>query len=319
MKIGLISNRRSRRNQRKLAALEISAPHGIEILHRRLEGIEGLSQALDDFAAAGTGVIAVNGGDGTVSAVLTELLERRPFPGLPTVALISGGTTNMCAADVGLRGSAATAMAWLSAQAAAETLAAHCVERSVIRLHHAAGVPPVYGMFFGAAAIYRAIITCRDMVHPFKIESSAAAGMTLAYLLARRLIGRNGSDPVIRGDEMTVHIGNEAPQQVTQLLALVTTLDRLVLKSRPFWGREQGSLRYTGIAYPPVRLLRSSLRILYGGPERRLPESHYVSRNMERIAFDMSCPFTLDGEIFEPTPGQSVELSDGGRVRFVRN
>ena len=188
-----------------------------------------------------------------------------------------------------------------------------------MRMHHAAGAPPIYGMFFGTAAIYRAIVTCRAQVHPLKVESSVASGLTLAYLLARRLIRRNGNDTVIRGDDMTVHLGNETPQKVTQLLALVTTLDRLVLRSRPFWGREQGPLRYTGITYPPVRLLRSSLRILYGGPERRLPEPHYVSRNVERIAFDMSCPFTLDGELFEPIPGQAVELSDGGRVRFVRH
>ena len=77
MKIGLISNRRSRRNQRKLSALETSAPQGVEILHRRLEGVDGLSQVLDEFASAETSVVAVNGGDGTVSAVLTDLFERR--------------------------------------------------------------------------------------------------------------------------------------------------------------------------------------------------------------------------------------------------
>ncbi len=318
MKIGLISNRRSQSNKRKLAALEISAPKGVEILHRQLDGIDGLAEALDDFAAAETGVVAVNGGDGTVSAVLTGLLGRRRFAQLPTLALLSGGSTNMNAADVGVRGRLSAAMGWLGAQVAAETLAAHCVERNVIRVHYGADAPAVYGMFFGTAAIYRAIMVCRDMVHPLKIESSAAAGVTLAYLLARRLIRRDGSDPVIRGDEMTVTFGNETPQQVTQLLALVTTLDRLVMKSRPFWGKQQEPLRYTGIAYPPVRLLRSSYRILYGGPERRLPEPHYVSRNISRISFDMHCPFTLDGEFFEPSPGQAVALSDGGRIRFVR-
>ena len=44
-------------------------------MHRRLEGIEGLSQTLDDFAAAGAGVVAVNGGDGTV-----PLMPNRPMP-----------------------------------------------------------------------------------------------------------------------------------------------------------------------------------------------------------------------------------------------
>lgn len=318
MKIGLISNRRSQRNKRQLAALGVSAPGGVEILHRQLDGIEGLAQALDDFAAAETGVLAVNGGDGTVSAVITELLGGQRFASLPTLALLPGGMTNMNAADVGVRGRLDTAVGWLVAQAAAGTLVDHCVERNVIRMDYDADSPAVYGMFFGTAAICRAIMLCRGMVHPLKIESSAAAGATLAYLLARRLIRRVDGDPVLRGDEMTVTFGNEAPRRVTQMLALVTTLDRLVIRSRPFWGKEQAPLHYTGIAYPPVKLLSSSYRILYGGSKRRLPEPHYVSRNVERVSFDMRCPFTLDGELFEPSPGQAVVLSDGGRIRFVQ-
>jgi hypothetical protein len=129
---------------------------------------------------------------------------------------------------------------------------------------------------------------------------------------------RNGGDPVIRGDDIRVNIDAGPPQELTQLLALVTTLDRLVLGSRPFWGAGEGALRYTGIAYPPNRLLRSAYRVLYGGDDRHLPEPYYVSRNADRISLEMSCPFTLDGEIFQPAPTTPVELSRGGRIRFLR-
>ena len=318
MRIGLITNLRSQRNKRRALAQFDTPAGGPEVLQRHLDGIEGLAETLAEFAMAGVEVVAVNGGDGTVSRVLTELQERSPFERLPRLALLPGGMTNMCAADVGIRGARSRTLGRLLATAAAGDLDSSTVVRETIRLRRGAESRPVHGMFFGTAAITRAIQTCRKLVHPLKIESSAASGATLAYLLLCRLFRRNGGDPVIRGDDIRVNIDNGPPQELTQLLALVTTLDRLVLGSRPFWGAGEGALHYTGLAYPPNRLLRSAYRVLYGGDDRRLPEPHYVSRNANRISFEMSCPFTLDGEIFEPLPSTPVELNRGGPVRFLR-
>ena len=52
-----------------------------------------------------SGVLAINGGDGTVAAILGALLESKPFVTPPLIALLPGGTANMSAGDVGLRGS----------------------------------------------------------------------------------------------------------------------------------------------------------------------------------------------------------------------
>ena len=85
MKIGLISNRRSRRNQRKLAALEIFAPQGVEILHRRLEGIEGLGQGARDRRDLGLllwaqRLVAVAAGPGEVEIVKHAQSRDSVFP-----------------------------------------------------------------------------------------------------------------------------------------------------------------------------------------------------------------------------------------------
>ncbi len=318
MKIGLLSNWRSRRNKRGLPVLPGTSVSGVEILHRPLDGVLGLGDALRDFAAAEVDILAVNGGDGTVSAALTELLHDKPFDKVPYLALLGGGTTNMTAADAGLRGSAVKAMRRLVARTAGGELDAVSVERSVIRVDYGPGRPPLYGMFFGTAAICRAIELCHEVFHPIKVESSAAAGATLAYAFACSLFGRTGRHRLIQGDRMTVRFDGRAGEQGDKVLALVTTLDRLVLRSRPFWGTEAGALRYMSIAHPPWRLARSARRVLYGGAERGLPPEHYVSHNAARISFDMACPFTLDGELFEPVPGVPVELSSGGRLRFLR-
>lgn len=77
-------------------------------------------------------------------------------------------------------------------------------------------------------------------------------------------------------------------------------------------------MRFTAIAYPPKRLLRHAWRLLYGGEARRLPADSYLSRSADRIALGMDCPFTLDGEIFLPTPGREIVLTAADEARFVR-
>jgi len=317
MKIGLISNSFSQRNKRALPKNPASLAPGVDLLHRSLDGVDGLAEVLDDFAAAEVGVIGVNGGDGTVSAALTELMARPRFDVVPPLALLSGGMLNMSAADAGLVGSPDKALARLAARVAQPDLDRACIEREVIRLSYSRTKPPVYGLFFGTAAICRGIMLCRERVHAIKLKSTLAAAATLAYLLGRNLFRRDTEDPMLHGDDMTVQFDDGPGTSVCQIVALVTTLDHLMLKSRPFWGREGGRLRYTGIAYPPRKVGRSAYRVLYGGCDRRL-EDGYESRNADRVAFEMDCPFTLDGEFFDPEPGTPVELSGGGRLRFVR-
>ena len=317
MKIGLISNVRARRNVHGLPPLPDAAP-GMAIIHRPLEGIEGLAPALDELAREGIDVLAINGGDGTVSTVLTRLFEARPFETLPALALLSGGTTNMNAADVGLRGKPGRALERLMRRAAEGGLDPLTVERSVLRVGYGAARPAVHGMFFGTAAICRAILLCRYMIRRMKVQPTWAMATTLGLGLLRPLMGRGRADPLYRGQDMTVRIAGAEGRPETQLLSLVTTLDRLILGSRPFWGSEAGALHYTGIAFPPDRLWRSAYRVLWGGGGRGLSPAHYVSRNADRISFEMNCSFTVDGEIFRPEPGVPVEVTAGEPVRFVR-
>ncbi|MQA78543.1 MAG: diacylglycerol kinase family lipid kinase [Streptosporangiales bacterium] len=53
-------------------------------------------------AADGVDVIVVLGGDGTVNEVANGLLTEGPQPGLPAVAVIPGGSTNVLARSLGL-------------------------------------------------------------------------------------------------------------------------------------------------------------------------------------------------------------------------
>ncbi|HIP77674.1 MAG TPA: hypothetical protein EYH07_04325 [Kiloniellaceae bacterium] len=337
-KLGVITNPRSQKNKRGIDKLDAALAGLPGARHAVLETVADIPEILADFARREIDTVAVAGGDGTIQAVLTALFSERAYEQPPRLAVLPCGMTNMIAGDVGLRGSMGAGLAKLGGLLQSpdeEEIVRVTVRRQILRLENARGRPPQYGMFFGGAAIYRAIIACRAKVHPYKIKADTAAAVTLAGLLADWLLrgrgtaggnakaaaGLNGGGPerkVFSGDRIDVTFDNQPTEHLTSLVILATTLDRLILGSRPFWNGGDGQLRFTSIAFPPERLLRYAGRVLYGGEDRKLPSTSYLSRRANRVSLAMDCPFTLDGELFEPEPGRPVLLAADQQIRFVR-
>jgi Diacylglycerol kinase catalytic domain len=315
-RIGVISNPNSRQNRRGLATIE-QAAQSAGFAHLVLADMADLLPSLKGFAADGIEVLVINGGDGTLQAVLTALLEDRPFDRLPLLAVLPRGMTNMSACDVGLSGRPHQALARLADLSRRRGLASCIASRHVLRLENIPNSPVQRGMFFGAGGICRAIEYCRAKVHPWQIEADWAAGVTLIGLLASWML-RGGRSDVISGE--TVHVSFDGGPETSAelLLALATTLDRLVLRSRPFWHLKGEPVRYTAIAYPPAHLLGSARRVLYGGNERALPARGYTSRGAHALRLRFDGRFTLDGQMFDATADQPLVVTAPDRVDFVR-
>lgn len=316
MRAGIIENPYSQRNKRRMGRLEAMAREADGAHYVRLDDMADLPAILADFADQGLELLVLSGGDGTVQAALTELVESRPFERLPAIAIAPRGMTNMTANDVGVSGE--RKLARLFELQRSGQLTDHLHRRHLLRIENIHGHGPQVGMFFGGAGIYRAIETCRQKIHSLKFESELANGLTLATLLVRWLLTGGRDDHVLRSDRATVTLDDEDLGERDYLLFLATTLDRLVLRSRPFWNVGGRSIRYTSIAYPPRRLLCSARRILYGGDDRGLPTDCYMSRGTDRVELTLSSPFTLDGQLFEPDPANPLVLTAEHSAEFVR-
>jgi len=320
MKVGVVCNPRSQQNKRGTASLESLAKTDGDVLYRRLDAVESLPEILADFARREVGIVAVSGGDGTVQATLTALIkgETRPFPDLPLLALLPHGMTNMTAADIGLKGKGNAGFQRLMARVKEGGLESAVLERHLLCMENAKDTPPQVGMFFGGAGIYRAIEACRSGIHPLKVEAEVANGLTLLTLVGRFLLRGGREDEVAKGDRMRVIVDGEDRGERNLLVVLATTLDRLVVGSRPFWNQGAGDLRYTEIAFPPHRLFRQLPKLLWGKPERRFSDPGYHSRGAREVCLTMDCPFTLDGQFFEPDPEKPLRLTAPETARFLR-
>lgn len=317
MRVGVLSNPGSERNRRGMAAIGAVIDRSPEILHLQFRPKEGFAPPLRRFAAAGIELLVINSGDGTVHGVLTELFANRPFATPPLVAVLPRGMANMTAADCGLKGGGAETLERLLAACRRASLAPHRVTRHVLKVDYADGKTALRGMFFGAAGIVDAIELAKGKVHKQGIKGEWSHAVTLGGLLIGTLF-RGFEAMGLRPHRIGIQV-DEAERQGERLLLLIaTTLDRLVLCSRPFWNTGGKPIRHTRINHPPRRLLRHSRRILYGRPDRRLPETDFRSGGAERLALWLDSPFTIDGEFFTAEPGRPVVVTADETIDFIR-
>ncbi len=317
-KIGLVTNPQSQYNRRHgTDAVERVVNGAPDIVHATLQDMDRLPGVLSGFAAEGVDILAVNGGDGTVQGVLTEVLEGRPFSPAPPLVILPGGMTNTIADNVGLRGSPAQALSQLMAAVRHNPGGLRRIERPILRVENGATHRPQRGMLFGTAGIVRTIEVCRDEAHGRGLKSDWANGATLVGLLADWLF-LGGCSEVFRGDEMAISVDGEPAEYGSKVVVLATTVDRMFLRSRPFWNTETGPVKFTSIAHPPKNLLRRVYKILYGGPHRTFPEGTYQSRGAHRLVLQMTCPYMVDGQVHEPETGQAVYITAEERISFVQ-
>lgn len=322
MKIGVLNNLRAGRGrvatERMLHALR-SHP---EVVHVETSSASVVGEALGELAAAKVELMLLNGGDGTLQHVLTELLAdptpEGPGRWLPLVAPLRGGRTNMAALDLGGSRDPVRGLHRVVDAVRRGRLAERVQRRHVLRLELGDGEAPRYGTFFGAGMLHRAIELTHRTFPTGRAQGVLGGGLVTGLLVGRAALGQIGG--VLAPDKMQVALDHEPLEPRENLLAMATTLDRLFLRMRPFWGQEPAPLRVTFIAKGAPGIWAAAPGILRGRPApRRVPEAlGYVSRNVHEAALRLDCGLTLDGELFEPRPGRAVKIGTDPRVRFVR-
>jgi len=276
-----------------------------------------VAACLADFARRQVDVVAINGGDGTIHAALTALFRENPFEVPPTLALLRAGTASMLAKDIGLRGSRDQALRKLLGWVESGSGDSVVLQRPVLRVQIAADTQPLYGMFFGAAAVYQGIRFFHAKLKRKGIRVELAHGLILArYLLALAA----GNRKVVTPEFMTIDF-NEGPTEKREiLLLLISTLERLILGLHPYWGSEPGALHFTAIDARPKRVLRVVFDLLRGRTCRHLvPELGYRSHNISRMRLILQGGFTLDGELYGlDTQPCELLVENGGQASFLQ-
>ena len=312
--IGILINPGSRRNHRDLPRLSRIA-NELHALERHAITPEEVALALAYFAHNNVNLIVVSGGDGTVQAVLTALFCEQPFETLPLLAVLRGGTTNMTADDIGVSGDQVKALKRLlkwSYTGPGKTL---IEKRPVMRLE-ISGTGVRYGMFFAAGGICQGMHYYQQHMHKRGLCGIPGICLTLMWYMLAAVIGGRDIHPTT----IQVLLDNRPLTEKKFLFLAVTTLNRLLFGIRPFWGTENGLLRFTALSVHPRHLL-SELPFLIRGhmTKRSVPKNGYYSRNINEIQLRMQGSIALDGEIYTSrSAAEPIMLQYGGVIFFLR-
>jgi hypothetical protein len=273
---------------------------------------EQISDAVDSLQLGPADLLVVIGGDGTLQAILTAMLRREPSAS-PYLLAVPAGTTNMSAADLGARSNPAVALQALNAWLSGEKSAPAICPRPVLQVSDASTALPRFGMFFGAGAIISGVRYFHSSVRPRGVRG--ALGPSLAFIRMLMSLFKGGEHSLLPATPARLHLKPHAVH-APWLLILVTTLDKLLLGSTPYWGRENAPMHFTAIAHRAPRLLRSLWFLLRGKSSKNMQNDQaYHSHNLDSTVIEGLTEYLLDGEIF--SSHGHVHLAATSPVRFI--
>lgn len=274
-----------------------------------------LERNIDELAQLGIDHLIVAGGDGTVQAVINRLFNSNRWPSLPSLSIIPGGTTNMTATDIGSIGNPRSCLDRLSRRLR-EMDRVQLLTRPVLQVHQG-DRPIIHGMFFGAGIIARGSELFDKKIKKTGMTGESASAIVILHLLAGLLSGHRS------GVWAPVRIGLQDDGGLRQdnntIMVFASTLGRLLLGLRPYWGAGEGSIRTTCVRESPRNFWRSLLKIICRRGGGLSLKDGYYSRNNHWLELIMDTGFIVDGEFFDCDSGNGpLRITTAGPIRFLQ-
>jgi hypothetical protein len=311
LRVGVISNPQSGQNSRRgllTHVRELLQDHP-QVANFDEDTVDGMVRAVEQMVERETEIIVINGGDGTVQAVLTALFNT-PADALPLVAVLPGGTTNTTSHNVGFGKRALPSLQRILSEARhgrvpgrVERRAVLCVERNGDRR---------YAMMFGAGGIYHGILLARGPIESTGLRGELGASLALATFLWKVVSGSGGT--LFPALEAEIRVDGELVPHEPYLGVIGSTMDRTILGLHTYWGVGDGPVRFTSLRCAPRHLAGALVSIVRGvqRPYMR-PELGYRSVNADEVRLAFNSGYTLDGELFAAGDDGRNEVTLSGR------
>jgi len=197
MRVGILYNPLSGRNRRKPILFQEILARYPNVLCTEVQTPEDILRALRTFAQGQVNCLVVNGGDGTIQATMGVLFNHPPFEVMPQLALLPAGTANLIAGDVGLGKFEPNTLDQFLTEARSSNPKTIIETRPILRIRFPEEREPLYGMFFGAGAIYHGTqIGLQTKQSIGRLGEWGASLILVKFLLALATGSRKGLNPI---------------------------------------------------------------------------------------------------------------------------
>ncbi|NNC23712.1 hypothetical protein HKX42_07680 [Salinisphaera sp. USBA-960] len=312
-RLGILANPASGRHEQILGR----RPPPSDVPMATAQTFDEVGQALTELNDAGVTLLAIAGGDGTVRNVLTHILLGEVFASSPIIAIIASGSTNMTGHDTGTID--IRRQGWQPLVAFAKdpaTKHARLTQRSVLAIQVAPDATPFCGMVIGAGAIDHAVTYTQSQLHSAGLRGSAGPAIAFARFIKALALSDYRHFQTVA---MRIHDNHGHTVDDNAMIFVATTLDRLLLRFRPFWGGGDGRLAWSVLAGRARGVLRRLPGAAWGRPGRgTTPANGYTSARADSLELDFDGGFVVDGERFVADSARGpVAVSIAGSASFV--
>jgi len=249
---------------------------------------------LNDLSEYHPDVLVIVAGDGTVHAVLSYIFTKQIFSKLPMLAIIPAGTTNMTAKDFGSAGKPDAVIRKLI-RVLKRPEPYPCLSRKVLCIKNGESEAQ-YGFFFGTGIIADAVEYFHKNVKGLGVTGEKASGIVLVRYLFSMLFGRDKK--ASNKSEIKVQYEDEEGKTVNCLTVFASSLDRLLLGMRPYWGREQQAIHATLVKQSPKMLALAIFPLLCGKGSMLKKLNDYESKNLNSMNLSLNGKYVIDGELY---------------------
>ncbi|MBU2606557.1 MAG: hypothetical protein KKC43_11780 [Alphaproteobacteria bacterium] len=317
--VGLVVNPRSHAVLQKGSVLEAAAGNMPDALLVRFDTVGQLELQMAGLARQGGRQVYVEGGDGTLQAVLTaSLAPRTGFNVLPEFAILPGGSTNLAYKILGLKLKTPEAALDYIQQRARHGHRLATARHQALVIDSRSLANPAIGFLLSTGSLARAMIYTQQELHREGHRGSLAIAGALARLMVwpSRHLGRDGQ-PLLRPSPLAATASHFSVKG-DHALSLMTTLPTLSLRLRPYWGEEIAPIAFTHASWPIRGLHTALLKVMTGQAGRNMIRHGLVSHRVDGVGLEYKGPVMLDGEIL-PTPEDGLfAVGVTPPIRFMR-
>ena len=305
--IGIIANPHSklnRRNPRRQKLLSyIAGERGRFELTNDLNELNAVAR---DFRDREIQILAINGGDGTISRTLSAFINVYGDQPLPEVALLRGGTINMLADNLGIKGTPEHNLFCLLEGHSSDEVFRKQALRSL-------KINQDYGFLFANGTSARFLEEFyknkTGPVGSFKL----IARIALSYLVKGKLYRA-----IVRNEKVALEEGSGRSFEHGSISVFCSTVPKMPLGSLLFPDalRDQTLFQVVSITLSEPELVRHMIPSFMLFPSRPGKSKTRFSASRLKVSYESPQVYTLDGELYHSQDGH-VEVSTGPLITFL--
>lgn len=308
--IGIVSNpysKLNRRNPQRASYLSyIAGKRGHVVVTKSLDEMEGVARGFRD---QGVSVLAINGGDGTISQTLTVFDRVYGDAPLPEIALLRGGTMNVLANNLGIRGHP-------------EQVLYRLIEKHSL-LERIPSVKQRSMMIDGQLGFLFASGTPATFLQKFYQNKTGAIGAAwlIAKIVASRFFRRSYYLKMVPYTETVISADDIPEFSMATISVLVSALPRMPMGPMlfPDIAREHGRGKLQLVSYA-IHPIPASVFVPWDAFVRPAQESSIKVRLLSSqysIRTQESQIYTLDGELYTPKES-AISIQSGREIEFLK-